>query len=184
MTETQQRPERPPVRPRSGRRPIPPLVFLLVLALAALAVWWNVLRQEADRQESLEAACDSAAAAVPSLDPATVTVRVLNASDTAGQAQRVAGTLRSRGFVVEEVGNDGTSRRGDITGVGEVRHGPLGEEAARFLAVHQPGVPLYQDTRASGTVDMVIGPEWVPLIPPEAVAQELAAQPTAEPAGC
>jgi hypothetical protein len=184
MTETQQRPERPPVRPRSGRRPIPPLVFLLVLALVALAVWWNVLRQEAERQESVEAACESAEAAVPSLDPATVTVRVLNASDIGGQAQRVAQTLRARGFVVDEVGNDGTSRRDEVTGVGEVRHGPLGEDAARFLGVQQPGLALYQDTRASATVDMVIGPGWVPLIPPEAVAAELAVQPTEDPVGC
>jgi hypothetical protein len=48
------RTERPPVRPRSGRRPLPPLIFLLVLALAALGVWWNVLRQE--KQEIAEEA--------------------------------------------------------------------------------------------------------------------------------
>jgi hypothetical protein len=184
MTETQQRPERPPVRPRSGRRPIPPLVFLLVLALAALAVWWNVLRQESERQETLDAACSSAAAAIPSLDPATVPVRVLNASSTAGLAQRVAGTLSSRGFVIEEIGNDGTSRRSEVTGVGEVRYGPLGREAAQFLSVQKPGITLYQDTRASGTVDMVIGPEWTPLASPEEVEQALSAQPTADPAGC
>ena len=184
MTETQQRPERPPVRPRSGRRPIPPLIFLLVLALAALAVWWNVLRQEAERRESVEAACSSAAAAIPSLDPATVTVRVLNASDTAGLAQQVASTLSSRGFVIGEIGNDGTSRRSEVTGVGEVRYGPRGRDAAQFLSVQQPGIPLYQDTRASATVDMVIGPEWTPLAKPEQVAQALAAQPTAEPAAC
>ena len=49
------RTERPPVRPRSGRRPLPPLIFLLVLALAALGVWWNVLRQEkqADLHEDI-----------------------------------------------------------------------------------------------------------------------------------
>jgi LytR cell envelope-related transcriptional attenuator len=184
MTETQQRPERPPVRPRSGRRPIPPLIFLLVLAIAALAVWWNVLREDSARRESTQAACSSAAAAVPSLDPATLNVRVLNASDLAGQAQKVARTLRSRGFAVGEIGNDGTSRRGEVTGVGEVRHGPLGEDAARFLALQQPGIAIYQDTRASATVDMVIGPQWVPLAPPEVVAAELAAQPTEDPVGC
>jgi LytR cell envelope-related transcriptional attenuator len=183
MTETQQRPERPPVRPRSGRRPIPPLVFLLVLALAALAVWWNVLRQDAERQESIEAACSSAAAAVPSLDPATVSLRVLNASDTSGLAQRVAGNLQRRGFVVEEIGNDGTSRRSELTGAGEVRHGPLGRDAARFVALQHAGLTLYQDTRATGTVDVVIGPEWAGLAPPQVVAEQLAAQPT-EGAAC
>lgn len=182
MTETQQRPERPPVRHRSGRRPIPPLIFLLVLALAALAVWWNVLREEAERRESREAACSSAAAAVPSLDPATVTLRVLNASDVGGLAQRVAGRLQERGFVVEEIGNDGTSRRGEVTGAGEVRHGPLGREAAQFVALQHAGLTLHQDTRATGSVDVVIGPEWAGLAAPEAIAAQLAAQPTAGPA--
>ncbi len=57
------RADRPPVRPRSGRRPLPPLIFLLVLALAALGVWWNVLRQEKQEVEQAAAACSSASAA-------------------------------------------------------------------------------------------------------------------------
>ncbi len=182
MTETQQRPERPPVRARSGRRPIPPLIFLLVLALAALGVWWNVLRTDAERQEDAAAACSSAAAAIPSLDPATVTVRVLNASDLAGRAGRVADALKERGFVVSEVGNDGTSR--DVTGTGEVRYGALGRDAARFLSLQQSGLELYQDTRANATVDLVIGPEWGRLASPESIEQALAAQPTEAALGC
>ena len=181
MTETQQRPERPPVRARSGRRPIPPLIFLLVLALAALGVWWNVLRQDAERRESAAAACSSAAAAIPSLDPATVTVRVLNASDLGGRAGLVADALRDRGFVISEVGNDGSSR--EVTGKGEVRYGARGRDAARFVSLVQPGVELYQDTRAHSTVDLVIGPEWSRLASPEAIEEALAAQPTAA-AGC
>jgi hypothetical protein len=176
MTETQQRPERPPVRARSGRRPIPPLVFLLVLALAALGVWWNVLRQDAERQETAAAACSSAAAAVPSLDPATVTVRVLNASDLSGRAGQVAQALQNRGFVVSEIGNDDTTR--EVTGMGEVRYGARGRDAARFLSLQQPGMELYQDTRANATVDLVIGPEWEQLASAQSVQQALAAQPT------
>ena len=38
--------ERGPDAPRRNRRPVPALVFLLVLALAAMGVWWNVLRTE------------------------------------------------------------------------------------------------------------------------------------------
>src|SRR3954470_19228978 len=103
MTETQQRPERPPVRARSGRRPIPPLIFLLVLALAALAVWWNVLRDEEDRAAEQAAACTTAAEAPPPLDPTTLSVRVFNATETGGLAQQVAGDLQGRGFVVDEI---------------------------------------------------------------------------------
>ncbi len=152
MTETQQRPERPPVRARSGRRPIPPLIFLLVLALAALGVWWNVLRQDAERREDVAAACSSAAAAIPSLDPATVNVRVLNASDIKGAAQRVAEAIENRGFVIAEVGNDDTNR--EVTGQGEIRYGRLGRDAGRFLSLQQPGAVLHEDTRATEVVDV------------------------------
>ena len=176
------RTERPPVRPRSGRRPLPPLIFLLVLALAALGVWWNVLRQDAERRETAAAACSSAAAAIPSLDPATVTVRVLNASDLGGRAGQVSEALKNRGFVIAEVGNDDGDR--DVTGVGEVRFGAPGRDAARFLALQQPGVELYQDTRATSVVDIVIGPEWGRLASPESVEEALATQSTEAPLGC
>jgi hypothetical protein len=176
MTETQQRPERPPVRARSGRRPIPPLVFLLVLALAALGVWWNVLREDAERREVAAAACSSAAAAIPSLDPAEVTVRVLNASNLSGRARQVADALQNRGFVISEVGNHGTNR--EVTGVGEVRYGPRGRDAGRFLSLQAPRVNLYQDTRANATVDLVIGPEWDQLASPDQIQSALDAQPT------
>jgi len=182
MTETQQRPERPPVRARSGRRPIPPLVFLLVLALAALGVWWNVLKQDAERRETVAAACSSAAAAIPSLDPATVSVRVLNASDLAGRAGQVAKALKNRGFVIAEVGNDGTNR--NVTGVGEVRYGALGRDAGRFLSLQAQGVELYQDTRANTIVDLVIGPEWSQLASPEQIQARLGAQPTESASNC
>src|SRR3954454_6274942 len=154
MTETQQRSEQPPVRPRSGRRPIPPLIFLLVLCLAALFVWWNVFGDEAERERSKEAACASTAAAVPSLDPSTVTVRVLNASDISGLAGKVAKVLSDRGFVIDEAGNDDGAR--EVTGVGEVRYGKLGVDAARFVSLQQPDFDLVQDTRATGLVDMVL----------------------------
>jgi hypothetical protein len=180
MTETQQRPERPPVRARSGRRPIPPLIFLLVLALAALGVWWNVLKQDAERQATAAAACSSAAAAIPSLDPATVTVRVFNASDLAGRAAQVAQALKNRGFDVSEVGNDNSNR--DVTGVGEIRYGARGRDAGRFLSLQVQGVELYQDTRSTPIVDLVIGPEWSQLSSPEQIQARLGAQPT-EPAG-
>ena len=172
MTATEQRPDRPPVRARSGRRPIPPLIFLLVLALAALGVWYSVLQQDADRQAADEETCSSSETAIPALDPSTVSVRVLNASDLGGRAGLVADALEGRGFTIAEVGNDGTSR--EVTGSGEVRHGLRGRDAARFLALQQPGITLYQDTRATATVDLVIGPEWNQLASQQSIADALA----------
>ena len=101
MTRT----DRPPVRARSGRRPLRALIFLLVLALAAAGVWWNVIRQESARDSARAAACSTAAAAPPSLDPSTLSVRVLNDTDTAGLALKVAAELQSRGFTVSEFVN-------------------------------------------------------------------------------
>ena len=128
-----QRTERPPVRARSGRRPLPPLIFLLVLALAALGVWWKVMQQH--------------------------------------EAQTVAGDLQGRGFVVDEIANDPTDR--EVTGVGEVRHGPRGNDAARYLTVFLPGASDFLDTRATAQVDLVLGPDFQTLATPEQVAAAL-----------
>lgn len=156
MTE---RSARPAVRPRSGRRPLPPLIFLLVLALAAGAVWWTVIREDRAQRAEAAQACEVAEEGPPQLDPATVSVRVFNATDTGGLAQDVADDLRARGFAVGEVANDPTGRQ--VEGVGEVRYGPRGRDAARFLAVFVPGTSTYRDTRADAVVDIVLGPEFV-----------------------
>ncbi len=176
------RTERPPVRPRSGRRPLPPLIFLLVLALAALGVWWNVLRTE-QKEEAQEAeACASASAAAPptTLDPASVNLRVLNATDTAGLAQTVADALQARGFVVDEVANDSSGR--EVTGVGELRHGARGNDAAEYVRLYLPGAGDFLDTRATAQVDVVVGPEFATLATDEEVAAALA--PATATAGC
>jgi hypothetical protein len=162
------------VRARSGRRPLPPLLFLLVLAIAAGAVWWNVFRDDAKDNAAAAAACETAQQAPPSLDPKTVSVRVLNATDQAGLAQMVAEQLQQRGFVVDEIANDSSER--EVTGVGEVRHGPRGNEAAAYLGVYLPNSGDYLDTRATAQVDFVLGPEFVfpdSLASPEAVAAAL-----------
>jgi cbb3-type cytochrome oxidase subunit 3 len=166
------RTERPPVRPRSGRRPLPPLIFLLVLALAALGVWWNVLRQDNAQRADQAAACKTAQQAAPSLDPSTIAVRVLNATDTAGLAQTVATDLQARGFTVAEVGNDSSGR--EVTGTGEVRHGPRGNQVAAYVALLLPGAGDFLDTRATEQVDVVLGPDFTALATPEEVAAAVA----------
>jgi hypothetical protein len=168
----------PPVKPRKDRRPVPPLVFLLVLALAALGVWSKVLSDESNRAEADEAACATAAEAPPSLDPSTLSVRVFNATDRAGLAQEVAAQLQARGFVVEEIDNDRSNR--EVTGPGEVRHGPRGNDAARYLALFLPGAGDFVDTRATAQVDLVIGPEFTALASPEQVAATLSPIASAE----
>ncbi len=168
----------PPARPRRDRRPVGPLVFLLVLALAALGVWWKVLADEGARAEADEAACATAAEAPPSLDPSTVSIRVFNATDRAGLANEVAAALQQRGFVVDEIANDPSDR--EVTGTGEVRHGPRGGDAARFVALFLPGAGSFQDTRADARVDLVVGPDFTELATPEQVAATLSPIASAE----
>jgi hypothetical protein len=150
------------------RRPLPGLIFLLVLALAALFVWWNVLTDESAREEAQAAACSSASAAPEALDPSTITLRVLNASEQAGKAAEVATTLQSRGFVVDEIANDPSEN--EVTGVGEFRFGPRGKGAADYLRLFLPGATDRSDTRATDVVDLVIGPDFAGLATEEQVA--------------
>ena len=166
------RTERPPVRPRSGRRPLPPLIFLVVLAVAAVAVWWYVIRQEEAHVAQQQSACSTVSAAAPSLDPSSVTLRVYNATDTAGLATTVANSLKERGFTVGEIANDTSGRQ--VTGVGELRHGALGKKNAEFVRLFMPGAGDYPDTRADDTVDVVIGPDFKTLATPDEVAAALA----------
>ncbi|SDP56116.1 LytR cell envelope-related transcriptional attenuator [Klenkia soli] len=166
MSETSDR--RPP-RARRDRRPMIPVIFLLVLALAALGVWWNVFRDAEAIAQDNAAACSTAAEAPTALDPATVELHVLNATDTAGLAQTVATTLQSRGFVVSEIANDPSPRKAEVTGVGELRFGPRGASTADYVALYLPGATDYTDTRADSTVDVVIGPEFAELATQEQV---------------
>jgi LytR cell envelope-related transcriptional attenuator len=153
------------------RRPLPALIFLLVLALAALFVWWNVLTDEHARDQAQAAACSSASAAPQSLDPSTITLRVYNASDIAGKAGEVKTTLESRGFVVSEFANDPSDNK--VTGVGELRFGPRGQAAADFVRLLLPGATDRPDTRATDVVDLVIGPEFTGLATQDQVAAAL-----------
>ena len=152
---------------------MPALIFLLVLALAALGVWWNVLRQDAAMQQAQAAACTSAAEAPPSLDPTTVTLRVFNATTTAGLANTAAEALQARGFAVAEIGNDPFPDL-EVTGVGELRYGRRGAETAEFVRLFLPGVGDRPDTRATAIVDVVLGPEFQQLASAEEIAATLA----------
>jgi hypothetical protein len=100
-----------------------------------------------------------------------VRLRVYNATNTAGLAQQVAADLKGRGFTVDEVANDPTDRQ--VTGVGEIRHGHPGTDAAAYMSVYLAGATDWLDTRATGLVDVVIGPEFTALRTPDEVAAQL-----------
>ncbi len=165
-------PARPPVRPRvSSRRPIPPLIFLVVLAVIALGVWFKVLQTDQARPSSDADACP-APPTVTEMDPATVRVRVLNGTDTAGLAAQATAEFVGRGFLVEATDNDRSGR--EVLAVGELRYGPRGAEQAAFVALFVPGITLVRDIRSDDLIDVVLGPDYATLAAPEAVAIAIA----------
>lgn len=157
---------------RSLRRPIPPLIFLLVLALFALGVWWKVLQRDEERRANMPDRCATLTAAPLSVDPATVQIRVYNASDIEGLAAQVGEELRSRGLQITEVANDPTDR--DVQGVGEIRFGQEGRSQALFVAANFPGLLSVPDTRSNEVVDVALGPGFAGLVPPDQVPAAVA----------
>lgn len=94
------------------------------------------------------------------LAPGDIVVNVLNSTDTAGLAGRTADALRTRGYAVDQVGNDGT----DVTSAGVIRHGPEGLAAAEALQEALPeGITLEADERTDESVDLVLGDAWEEL---------------------
>jgi len=164
--------ERRPAGVRRNRRPLPAIIFLLVLALAALAVWWNVLGDEREREQSEAAACSSAESAPAVIDPTTVVLRVYNASDIPGAANDVRAELQARGLTVEEFANDPTEN--EVAGVGELRFGNRGEDIADYVRLYLPGATDREDDRADARVDLVIGPAFAGLASAEDIAAALA----------
>lgn len=162
---------------------MPALIFLLVLALAALGVWWHVFQQDRVINAAQAAACTSATAAPPSLAPGKVSLRIYNAGAKAGAAGAVAAELKARGFVIGEVANDPRPEF-HVTGVGEVRFGPAGVGTARYVALLLPGATERPDTRATGLVDLVLGPNFTRLATPAEVDAALAPAAGAAVPGC
>ncbi len=159
---------RPPAPSRrSVRRPIPALIFLLVLALVALGVWWKVLERDQDRQAAAPQPCPTVSAAPASVDPAAVQIRVYNASSVEGLAAQVGDELRGRGMQIITVTNDPSGR--DVQGVGEIRFGSTGTSQALYVAANFPGLTRRPDARPGPVVDVALGPEYAGLTPAEQV---------------
>lgn len=159
----------------SSRRPIPPLIFLVILFVVAAGVWVKVLSDDEARETSSAEEC-APPPTVSAMDPATVQARVLNATDIGGLGAQAQADLTGRGFVIIATENDRSGRT--VTGVGELRHGARGAEQAAYLALYLPNIVLVQDSRADALLDVALGPDYTGLAPTEAVDTALA-NPTA-----
>ncbi|HVK22703.1 MAG TPA: envelope integrity protein Cei [Actinokineospora sp.] len=180
-------------RPRGyrKRRPLPALILIVLLGVTAGIVWLQVIKT--DEADSRAMRCNAPAAVTPvegvappligepmdrtGLDrtapvpPATALVRVLNASDTRGQANTVTETLRELGFAqVAAPENDVLyPKESLLTCRAQIRFGQQGMAVARTLHLLEPCAELVRDERQDATVDLVVGKMFDHLKPrPEA----------------
>ncbi|GAA1839236.1 hypothetical protein GCM10009836_17870 [Pseudonocardia ailaonensis] len=84
--------------------------------------------------------------------PGDVTVGIQNASDRAGLAGQVSGSLRSLGFGIGEVGNAAAPSPDTV-----LRFSPDRADAAQLLGTVVPGATLVQDPGSTGTLQLVLG---------------------------
>jgi hypothetical protein len=168
------------------RRPLPAILLMLVLCVAAVVVWFKVLRS--DSGETASVSCNAPrsplvvsgqppttlgqALGSDALDhttpvaPALVPVRVVNASETRGQAAEITEVLRQLGFgQVAAPANDTLYTVAELDCRAQIRFGPQGAAAARTLSLVEPCAELIKDERQDASVDFAIGNKFDDLRP-------------------
>ncbi|MER7117048.1 envelope integrity protein Cei [Saccharomonospora azurea] len=176
------------VRPYRKRKPLPALIFIGVLGVAAVTVWVNVISSSGDIAEAV--ACEprpmppadttftplpyDALATTAPLPPSQVEVTVLNANNTRGEASIATEALRQLGFTrVTDPGNDEVYTGDTVAEChGQIRFGAPGERAARTVHLLNPCLELIRDNREDPTVDLAIGTKFND-VSPSGVAVEI-----------
>lgn len=158
------------VRPSATRRPLPALVFLLVLALLTAIVWWRVIhRASSEAAPKPSPSCSpTAITVVPA--PGAVTLHVLNGTTRNGLAANVRASLAKDGFIVADIGNDDVP----VVSVAEIRYGPAGRAAARLVAYYVPGATLIGSARTDNQVEISLGAKFKALNTKTTVTKEMA----------
>lgn len=157
----------------SIRRPIPAIVFILLLSLVSGLVWWRVLHRDPAQGTTAGGATTSSSATAgattpprcvtvtgaPRVWPApkTVTVQVLNATNRSGLAGSVTKAMKKRGFKTGKPSDDTTST------ATEVRYGPGSLNAARLVQLYVPGSKLVSSTIKSSVVVVSLGSSYKAL---------------------
>jgi hypothetical protein len=159
-------------RPYRKHRPVPALIVIAVLCVGALGVWIYAITSRADINDAIRcspAPSGPAGAVYNQLDhnaldgaspipPDKIAVRVLNASQSRGQATIATETLRGLGFTqIAQPENDPAYANSEAKCQGEIRFGENGTSAARTLSLLAPCSELVKDNRQDASVDFVIG---------------------------
>jgi hypothetical protein len=99
------------------------------------------------------------------VQPAQITLDVLNGTATTGLAGTVGEQLQAQGFTVAEVGNESGTVNQTV-----VRHAPGLLEAARTVQAAVPGSVLQASDAIGEKVQLVIGPGFEQVVPVQMVA--------------
>lgn len=159
----------------SIRRPIPAIVFILLLSLASGLVWWRVLHRDPAQGTTTGSTSTTTRSttttttktpprcvtvtSAPRVWPApkTVTVHVLNATNRSGLAGSVTKAMKNRGFKTGGPGDD------TLSTATEVRYGPGSATAARLVQLYLPGSRLVGSTIKSSVVVVSLGSSYKAL---------------------
>lgn len=184
--------QRPPMRRRKSRPTWLLAVVIPVVALVVIGVGFGVftLMRSGDSvspEASASAApcpSTSAIAVEPLPDPTEIKVNVYNATYLKGLAASTAAELKTRGFIIKDVGND--PKKLPITGVAEIRYGPKTQTAAQLLQYYFPGAELINDGRRGKLIDIALGTGFRPIPPQPDINDQVAmrAVPSPSAGGC
>jgi hypothetical protein len=177
------------------RKPLPAIVIVAVLLIAAVVVWIKVVHKANDVNAAVACPPSSvqpvAASGVPAPQPGTplahnaldkvtpappgdVQMRVLNASSQRGGAQQVSIALTSLGFKQASApADDPLYPNHDMKCQGQIRFGANGAAAARTLSMVLPCTQLVRDNRQDPTVDVAIGTNFATVAPSKDAVQAL-----------
>jgi hypothetical protein len=159
------------------RRPLPALVFLLVLSVLTAIVWWRVLHRP-DASSSTASpppgsaaplTCTPGGKAVRLPAPNTVSVVVLNGANRNQLAAQVTAQLKARGF------RTGTPDNAPVlSGTAEIQFSTANRAGATLLSYYVPGARLVAGSATGSTITLVLGTGYKALAAQATVNQAVA----------
>ncbi|MGW1678710.1 envelope integrity protein Cei [Saccharopolyspora sp. NPDC002376] len=166
------------------RRPLPALLVLVCLVVAAGFLWTRVFDSVLDIEAATTCPPPTPPTASPAgepmpeqaplgsmlkrdaldstnpIPPQDVQVRVLNGNGEARQATLVSSELASLGFAKGGADNDPSYVNYDLKCHGQIRFGAAGASAARTLSLITPCAQLVRDERPDASVDFALGKKF------------------------
>lgn len=138
------------------------VITILIVVLGLFFAAWYALSYIRAEDRAGAGGTTTSESPTCGMTPGEVDVNVYNATRREGLASQVARDLKKRGFVVKTVAND--PKKVEVTGRGELRHGPDGAKGAELVTRHAGTFSERTDDRERPDVDVVLGPDYRHLV--------------------